>query len=204
MARDGLVAIGGELTVDRLREAYGKGIFPWTEHPVTWWSPEERGVLDLAAIHVPRRLKPVLARHPYRVTFDAAFDAVIEACAAAPRDADKTWITPGFIVAYQRFHRAGYAHSIELWEGDVLQGGIYGVAIGGAFAGESMFHHVKDASKIALVLLQRHLRECGFTLFDTQMVTPVTSLMGAREISRDDYLSRLSDALLVSAHFRKT
>jgi leucyl/phenylalanyl-tRNA--protein transferase len=183
------------MSVERLVEAYRKGIFPWTAGPVTWWSPDPRAVLDLEAIHVPRRLGAEIRRHPYRVSFDEDFDGVIEACAVAPREEDSSWITAEFLDAYKALHRAGYAHSIELWRGEQLAAGIYGVAMGGLFAGESMFHRETNASKIALVLLQRRLRECGFTLFDTQVVTPVTEMLGARWISRAEYLERLREAL---------
>jgi leucyl/phenylalanyl-tRNA--protein transferase len=197
MALDELVAFGGEMSVPRLVEAYRAGIFPWTSGPVTWWSPDPRAVLDLDNIHVPRRLQAQLRKHPYRVTFDTAFEAVMDACAFAPREDDTSWITREFLDAYQALHRAGYAHSIELWNGDVLAAGIYGVAIAGLFAGESMFHRETNASKIALVLLQQRLRDWGFTLFDTQVVTPVTESLGARSIPRGDYLERLAQALLV-------
>ena len=152
-AQDDLVAVGGVMSVERLLEAYRGGIFPWTSDPVTWWSPDPRAVLDLETIHVPRRLGAEVRRHPYRVTFDADFDVVMEACAAAPREEDSSWITAEFLDAYKALHRAGFAHSIELWRGDALAAGIYGVAIGGLFAGESMFHQETNASKIALVLL---------------------------------------------------
>ena len=198
---DGLVAVGGELSLDRLIAAYSHGIFPWTVDPVTWWSPDPRAIFDLENIHVPRRLRSAVDKHPYRVTFDAAFDAVIEACSEAPRWGDETWITPEFIAAYQAFHRAGFAHSIELWHEGELVAGLYGVAIGGFFAGESMFHTRTNASKIALVLLQHHLRAQGFVLFDTQMFTPVTQIMGAQLIPRDEYLARLQQALTVKAKF---
>ena len=198
---DGLVAVGGELSLDRLIAAYSHGIFPWTVDPVTWWSPDPRAIFDLENIHVPRRLRSAVDKHPYRVTFDAAFDAVIEACSEAPRWGDETWITPEFIAAYQAFHRAGFAHSIELWHEGELVAGLYGVAIGGFFAGESMFHTRTNASKIALVLLQHHLRAQGFVLFDTQMFTPVTQIMGAQLIPRDKYLARLQQALTVKAKF---
>lgn len=195
VAVDDLVAVGGVMSVERLLEAYRAGIFPWTSDPVTWWSPDPRAVMDLETIHVPRRLAAEIRRHPYRVTFDADFDAVIEACAAAPREKDSSWITAEFLAAYKALHRAGYAHSIEVWREEVLVAGIYGVAVGGLFAGESMFHREMNASKIALVLLQRQLRECGFTLFDTQVVTPVTEMLGARWISRAQYLERLRGAV---------
>ena len=194
-AQDDLVAFGGEMSVPRLVEAYRAGIFPWTSGPVTWWSPDPRAVLDLENIHIPRRLAPQLQKHPYRVSFDTAFGAVMEACATAPREDDTSWITGEFLDAYQALHRAGHAHSIELWRGEALAAGIYGVAVGGLFAGESMFHRETNASKIALILLQQHLKAWGFTLFDTQVVTPVTESLGARTISREEYLRQLDRAL---------
>ncbi len=198
-AVEGLVAVGGEMTVDRLVEAYSKGIFPWTADPVTWWSPDPRAVLDLERVHVPRRLAATVRKHRYRVTFDSAFDEVIEACAAAPREDDTSWISGEFLRAYKALHEAGYAHSIELWNGPELAAGVYGVALGGFFAGESMFHRETNASKIALILLQRQLRDWGFTLFDTQVLTPVTESLGAHLISREEYLDRLRLALAVQA-----
>lgn len=193
-APDDLVAVGGVMSIERLLEAYRKGIFPWTSDPVTWWSPDPRAILDLDNIHIPRRLVADIRKHPYRVTFDADFDAVIEACASAPREDDGSWITAEFLDAYKAFHRAGFAHSIELWRDGRLAAGIYGVAVGGLFAGESMFHRETNASKIGLVLLQQHLRDWGFKLFDTQVMTPVTELLGARWVSRGEYLDRLGRA----------
>jgi leucyl/phenylalanyl-tRNA--protein transferase len=196
-AHDGLVAAGGQMSVERLLAAYRGGIFPWTAEPVTWWSPDPRAILDLDAIHIPKRLRAELRQHPYRVTFDTAFDAVIEACATAPREDDESWITRKFLAAYKALHRAGFAHSIELWREGQLAAGIYGVAISGLFAGESMFHREPNASKIALILLQQQLREWGFTLFDTQVLTPVTEMLGAHLIARGEYLERLQRAMLV-------
>jgi leucyl/phenylalanyl-tRNA---protein transferase len=198
-AQDDLVAVGGEMTVARLVEAYRAGIFPWTSGPVTWWSPDPRAILDLERIHIPRRLQEQIRKHSYKVTFDTAFDAVMESCASAPREDDTSWITQEFLDGYGELHRAGIAHSIELWRDDQLAAGIYGVAIGGLFAGESMFHRETNASKIALVLLQQQLRGWGFSLFDTQVVTPVTEMLGARTISRDQYLDRLQAALRVES-----
>ena len=186
------------MSVERLISAYRAGIFPWTADPVTWWSPDPRAVLDLDEIHIPRRLQAEIRKHPYRVTFDTAFDAVIEACAAAPREDEQSWITQEFLDAYKALHRAGFAHSFELWRDDRIAAGIYGVAIGGLFAGESMFHREPHASKIALVLLQQRLHSWGFTLFDTQVLTPVTELLGARLIPREEYLDRLRTAIAVS------
>ncbi len=191
---DGLIAIGGDLSVERLLLAYRSGIFPWSVRPITWWSPDPRGILEFEQLHVSRSLNRTLRRAPFAITRDQAFGDVIRGCAAAPRE-DRTWISPEFIAAYTRLHHAGHAHSVECWLHGELVGGVYGVAVGGLFAGESMFHRVSDASKVALVHLLRHLREAGFTLFDLQMVTPATARLGASEISRADYLGRLSAAV---------
>ena len=196
--RDGLVAIGGDLSVPRLVLAYRTGLFPWTVHPITWWSPEPRGIFELDKFHVSRSLAYELKRGRFRVTFDQDFSAVIRTCAEVPRDGDSTWITEEFIQAYEALHRAGYAHSVEAWsaEGDLV-GGLYGVAVGGLFAGESMFHRASNASKVCLASLVSRLRERGFVLFDTQMVTSATSQLGAVEIPRSEYLVRLERAVAV-------
>lgn len=199
--RDGLVAVGGDLSVERLITAYRAGIFPWTVDPVTWWSPDPRGVFDLENIHVPRSLRTVLNRNQFEVTFDRAFEQVILTCSEVPRGDQQTWITQEFVDSYCAFHRAGYAHSIEVWQGGELVGGLYGVAIGGFFAGESMFHRVSNASKVALVRLQERLRDQGFRLFDTQMVTAATSIMGAGEIRRSEYLKRLAQVVDLPCKF---
>lgn len=198
---DGLVAIGGDLSVPRLLSAYRTGIFPWTTHPITWWSPDPRAIFELEDFHVPRRLRCVLRRAPFEVTRDRAFTAVMEGCAEPARGRRHTWISRGFIKAYTRLHEAGYAHSVECWRDGQLVGGIYGVAIGALFAGESMFHRATDASKAALVHLVQHLRVRGFALFDIQMITPVTALFGAVNIPRDQYLRRLAQAVKAVAQF---
>lgn len=202
-APDGLVAVGGDLSVERLLLAYRSGIFPWTANPVSWWSPDPRGVFSLDHIHIPRSLRPILNRGQLRVTFDQAFNRVVRACASALRDDQDTWITAEFIEAYTAFHEAGHAHSVEVWNtntGD-LEGGLYGVAVGGFFAGESMFHKATGASKVALLRLQEHLSDRGFKLFDTQMVTEATQLMGAYAIDRSEYLNRLEKAIDVRCSF---
>ncbi|MCW5557157.1 MAG: leucyl/phenylalanyl-tRNA--protein transferase [Verrucomicrobiae bacterium] len=192
---DGLVAVGGDLSPERLLLGYRTGVFPWTAGPVTWWSPDPRAIFPLDGIHIPRSLERSLRRSGFTVTFDQEFAAVIRGCATSPRRGQATWITPVFIDAYERLHRSGHAHSIEVWKDGALAGGLYGVALGGFFAGESMFHRVSDASKVAVVRIAQHLRARGFRLFDTQMVTPVTRQLGAVEIPRSDYLRRLADAL---------
>ncbi len=193
---DGLVAVGGDLSVERLLEAYQSGLFPWSVNPITWWSPDPRGVLQVGAVHVSRSLARTLRQAPYTVTFDQNFSAVIRACAEVPRSgASSTWISPQLLEAYEQLAQAGHAHSVECWQEGRLVGGVYGVSVGGFFAGESMFHRADDASKVALVHLDRHLARRGFTLLDCQMVTSVTRSLGAMEIPRADYLDRLARAV---------
>ena len=200
---DGLVAVGGGLSVDRLVEAYSKGLFPWSADPVTWWSPNPRAVFDLEqAPRASRRLRQKLRQGRLRVTRNQAFRAVIAACAQPrPDQPESSWIGRKLIDAYDDFHRAGYAHSVEVWLESRLVGGIYGVAIGGAFAGESMFYRETDASKVALVSLADHLRDRGFVLFDAQVANPFTLQMGAEEIPREAFLLQLRGALCGSARF---
>ncbi len=200
---NGLLAVGGDLSCERLLLAYRMGIFPWTGLPLTWWSPDPRAVIEFAEFHVPRSLARLLRRGDYSITFDRAFREVMAACAAPAPGRERTWISPGFIEAYTALHRAGYAHSLECWRQGVLIGGIYGVAIGGFFAGESMFHLQSNASKIALAHLVKHLQLRHYALFDIQMVTPVTRQLGAREIPREDYLRRLSVALDLPRTFQE-
>jgi leucyl/phenylalanyl-tRNA--protein transferase len=194
-ALNGLVALGGDLSVPRLLLAYRSGIFPWSVDPITWWSPDPRGILELDGFHVSRSLARVLRQARLRVTFDQAFQAVMEACAAPAAGRLSSWISPGFIEAYGALHRAGHAHSVECWLEGELVGGVYGVQVGGLFAGESMFHRTNDASKVALHALVERLRRQGFGLFDIQMVTPHTGHLGARSISRDEYLARLQSVV---------
>ncbi len=191
---DGLVAIGGDLSVERLLLAYRSGLFPWTVDPISWWSPDPRAILELDRLHISDSLKKLLRKKPFQITMNRAFDQVIRGCAQSPSRLDETWITEEFIEAYTRLHREGHAHSVECWQGPELAGGIYGVTIGGLFAGESMFHHASNASKVALCHLVEHLRTRGFELFDIQMLTPVTKQMGGQLISRERYLARLEVA----------
>jgi len=193
--RDGLVAITMNLTVERLLGAYPKGIFPWTERPVTWWSPDPRGILPLEQLHVPRRLEQTMRRGKFRLTVNQAFEEVIRGSAEPAPGREQSWIGPAFIKAYTDLHARGFASSYEAWHGDQLVGGIYGVKMGNFFAGESMFHRVRDASSAALVFAARALREQGCQLFDLQMVTPHTARFGAVEIRRAEYLRRLKSAL---------
>lgn len=197
----GLVAIGGDLSVPRLLLAYRSGIFPWTINPITWWSPDPRAVIGLDDLHVSRSLARILRHNPFAITFNRAFRDVMEACACPAPGREQTWISHEFIDAYTRLHEHGHVHSIECWQEERLVGGIYGMACGGLFAGESMFHRASNASKVALFHLVEHLRNRGFALFDVQMLTPVTAQMGAREITRAEYLCRLQEAVNVGCAF---
>lgn len=199
---DGLVAVGGKLTVERLREAYSKGIFPWSADPATWWSPDPRAIFPLDGLKVSRRLSQKIRQRRYRVTRDEAFPEVIRACAEQPRVDESTWISAPFLRAYDELHGVGRAHSVEIWspDGDLV-GGIYGVASGACFSGESMFHRASDASKLALCHLVEHLRTAGFTLFDAQVLNAFTEQMGAIEIRRLDFLALLQKAVAAEASF---
>lgn len=198
---EGLVALGGDFSPERLLLAYRSGIFPWTDRPISWWSPDPRGIFELEQFHVPRSLEKFLRKNPYTLTMDRAFRRVMEGCAVPDQRRGKTWITPPFMAAYTQLHELGHAHSVECWRGEELVGGIYGVAVGGLFAGESMFHRADNASKAALHHLVTHLRARGFSLFDIQMVTAATLQLGAVEISRADYLDRLALAVKLKCEF---
>jgi len=199
--REGLLALGGDLSVPRLLLAYRSGIFPWTDEPLTWWSPDPRAIFDLDRFRPPKRLESKLRHHPFDLTIDRDFRGVIRACAEPAPGRESTWISPRFIDAYLELHRQGHAHSVEVWRQGRLVGGIYGVAIHGFFAGESMFHRETDASKIALCHLMQHLRARKFSLFDTQVLSPLTARLGAIEIRRRDYLVRLAGALRNATQF---
>lgn len=196
----GLVAIGGDLSVERLLLAYRSGIFPWTVSPISWWSPDPRAILELDQLHVPESLQKILRKNVFEITIDQAFQQVIENCAQAPGRTE-TWITDEFIKAYTQLHEHGHAHSLECWQNGELVGGIYGVAIGGLFAGESMFHRVSNASKVALYYLVKHLQGRRFALLDIQMLTPVTKQMGGITLPRAQYLERLAEAVKLNCTF---
>lgn len=196
---EGLLAVGGDLRPERLIEAYRHGIFPWYEEdqPILWWSPDPRAVLFPDKLHVPRSLDKTIRRGHFTVTLDTCFRNVMIEC-AGPRPQypeGGTWITPAMIEAYTRLHELGHAHSIETWQEGNLVGGLYGVAIGGAFFGESMFSRATDASKVALVSLIRQLRAWGFKIFDCQQTSPHVMRLGAEEIPRRDFLAHLNAAL---------
>jgi leucyl/phenylalanyl-tRNA--protein transferase len=195
---DGLLAVGGDLSPDRLLRAYADGIFPWysEETPILWWSPDPRMVLLPVELHVPRSLQRSIRRAAFEVRADTAFGEVIRRCAAKDRpDQDGTWITKEMIEAYQRLHDLGFAHSIEAWRGSELAGGLYGVSLGAAFFGESMFADQADASKVAFAISVEWLRGRGFELVDCQVDTDHLRRFGAREIRRSEFLARLRNAL---------
>ncbi len=205
-AEDGLLVIGGELSVPWLLDAYRHGIFPWPiveeDRFIAWWSPDPRGILRLDRFHASRRLRRTCRAGRFEVTCNQDFQGVIQGCAMAPDRRGMTWITPGIIRGFTALHEAGFAHSVEVWRDGKLVGGIYGIAIGGFFAGESMFHLMPNASKVAWAFLVQHLRRQGFTWMDIQQVTPHTARMGAEDISRDAYLEDLSQALKGEVEFR--
>jgi leucyl/phenylalanyl-tRNA--protein transferase len=192
---EGRVAIGGDLSVPRLLLAYRSGIFPWTVKPITWWSPNPRAIFELDRFHLSHSLAKIIRKGIFEITIDRAFREVMEGCAAPGPGRRGTWITPEFLDAYSQLHAQGHAHSLECWQEGKLAGGIYGVAMGGLFAGESMFHRASNASKVALYHLIEHLRQHDFVLFDIQMLTPITSRLGAIQIPRLEYLQRLALAV---------
>jgi leucyl/phenylalanyl-tRNA---protein transferase len=193
------------IPTDVLVSAYASGWFPMAvnEGEIRWFSPDPRGILPLEGFHVPSRLARVIRGGRFRIAIDEAFEQVMEACASSDRgnDEDGTWIDDEILESYVALHRAGVAHSVEAWQGERLVGGLYGVALGGAFFGESMFHTVTDASKVALAALVERLRSRGYRLLDIQWVTGHLSRFGAIEISRRDYLRRLDGALRADCQF---
>jgi leucyl/phenylalanyl-tRNA--protein transferase len=194
----GLIAVGGDLSSERLLEAYRVGIFPWysEDQPILWWSPDPRFVLELDQFKISRSLGKKLRRRVFHVSFDRVFDDVIAACAAVPREGQSgTWITPEMQEAYIKLHGLGFAHSVEAWFEGQLVGGLYGVSLGKAFFGESMFHRKPDASKVALAILVENLKKWGFHFIDSQMATEHMNRLGATEIPRRIFLRRLRSAL---------
>ena len=194
----GLLAVGGDLSSERLLAAYAAGIFPWYEdpQPILWFSPDPRWLLLPGEMHVPRRLARTLRGRGFEVTLDTAFARVIRGCATVPRaDAQGTWITPAMQAAYEQLFELGFAHSAEAWQAGELVGGVYGVSLGGAFFGESMFTLCPDASKVALVTLVRQLAAWGFDFLDCQVHTPHLQRLGARGWPRSAFLRALQDTL---------
>lgn len=191
---NGLLATGGDLSPERLLAAYRRGIFPWYEtgQPILWWSPDPRTVIFPGELHVSRRLRRFLARQPFEASFDRAFAQVVLGCARRDTPGTGSWITAQMMSAYQRLHELGHAHSVEIWAGEDLLGGLYGVAIGRAFFAESMFSRSSNASKAAMVFLDRELRAGGFSIMDCQLPSPHLSTMGAREIPRQEFIEHLA------------
>lgn len=204
---DGFLWAGGKLTEPWILEAYRRGIFPWpivdeTTTLLAWFSPDPRAIIELDGLHISRRLARRIRSGQFRVTFDRDFAGVLAGCAEPRRDDGLTWITGELARAYLNLHRRGHAHSVDVWENDELVGGLYGVTLGGLFCGESMFSRRCDASKVALAHLMARLRQRDFELFDIQQLTPHMSRLGATEITRHDYLQRLSAALKKQVQFQ--
>lgn len=195
---EGLLAVGGDLRPERLLEAYRNGIFPWYSRgqPILWWSPDPRTVLFPAKLKVSRSLRKRLRQGGYRISIDEAFGEVMRACAGPRgRSPSGTWITPEMLAAYTRLHALGHAHSVEAWDGEELVGGLYGVALGAAFFGESMFSRATDASKVAFAHLVRQLEAWGYALIDCQVASEHLFSLGAEEIPRTEFLAGLAAAL---------
>ncbi|MDR3635039.1 MAG: leucyl/phenylalanyl-tRNA--protein transferase [Isosphaeraceae bacterium] len=195
---EGLLAMGGDLSVDRLLEAYRHGIFPWYEagEPILWWSPDPRAILETAELRISRSLRAVLRRGDFDVRYDTAFDQVIHACATtARRDQEGSWISTEVRAAYTALHDLGVCHSVEIWHGDELVGGLYGVCLGSCFFGESMFSRQSNASKVALVGLARRLTALGIGLIDCQIVSEHLLSLGAKNVPRSEFLRRLDEAV---------
>lgn len=194
----GIVAVHGNLSPGILLSAYRQGVFPWydDQSPVLWWSPDPRFILEPPELHISRSMRRELRRTAFSFTVDQAFPSVIRGCAKVPRrEQDGTWIVPEMERAYTRLHTLGYAHSVEVWDRGELAGGLYGVSLGSAFFGESMFSLKSNASKSAFILLILALQEKGFNLIDCQVYTRHLEKLGAREIDRDDFLEKLRTAL---------
>ncbi len=194
---DGLLAVGGDLSLPRLVAAYSRGVFPWysEDTPILWWSPHPRLVLEPSKLHIPKSLRRVLNKETFRITLDQNFEQVIHCCARAPRPQGQgTWIVDEMVEAYVALHNAGFAHSVEAWRNGRLAGGLYGVALGRVFFGESMFFHQQDASKAAFVCFVRTLETWGFSLVDCQQTTRHMLRFGAEEWPRPRFLQHLETA----------
>lgn len=194
---NGLLAVGGDLTPDRLKLAYNQGIFPWFSEgePILWWSPDPRGVILLDNLYINKTLKKFIRKSPFRLSVNKAFTQVIQKCASAPFRDGATWILPNMLSAYIELHKQGHAHSIEVWQDDELVGGLYGVATNGFFSGESMFYSENNASKLALIALSRILKENGINFIDCQLLNPFLAAMGCTEIARQEFLSLKNSAI---------
>ncbi|WP_188695202.1 leucyl/phenylalanyl-tRNA--protein transferase [Bowmanella pacifica] len=194
---NGLLAFGGDLSAERLSLAYANGIFPWFSEgePILWWSPDPRGILELDDFICSKSLAKLARSHRYRITLNTAFEAVIHHCASVPRDINGTWITQPMVQAYIKLHQGGHAHSVEVWEEEHLVGGLYGVAIGRVFCGESMFHLQSNTSKLAFLHLVHYLQDKQFHFIDCQLQNPHLASLGVKEVSRAHFLQRLQQAV---------
>ena len=192
---NGLLAVGGDLRVERLVAAYQRGIFPWYEadQPVLWWSPDPRLVLYPDELHISRSLQKICRNNPFQFSIDEAFCQVVDACAAPREYEDRTWISSAMESAYSSLHDKNIAHSVEVWQDARLVGGLYGVALGHVFFGESMFSRVSNTSKLALVFLMQHLRKWGYHVVDCQIYSSHLESLGAREISREKFCAVLAE-----------
>ncbi len=199
---DGLVAVGGTLDPDVLERAYRMGIFPWSSHPaVTWWCPDPRAIFELESFRDSRSVLKSIRRSGWTFHIDRDFEGTMRRCAESTADRPTTWISEDFVASYHELHRRGVAHSVEVYENDDPVGGLYGVTMGGFFGGESMFKRRSNASKAALGHLVSHLRARGFGLLDAQVMNPHLASLGAREISRAEFLRRLRSALALKVTF---
>ena len=196
---NGLLAVGGDLRPERLLRAYQLGIFPWFEadQPPLWWSPNPRMVLFPHEIHVSRSMRKFLRQHPFTLHSDSDFAGVMRACAGERRGSSGTWINDAMLEAYQHLHLLGHAHSVEVWEGSTLVGGLYGIALGEVFFGESMFSHRPNVSKLALIDLSARLATSGYRVIDCQVANPHLESLGARNIPRDEFRRLLPDIAAV-------
>jgi leucyl/phenylalanyl-tRNA--protein transferase len=197
---NGLLAIGGDLSQQRLIKAYEKGIFPWfsEQDPLLWWSPDPRAIIKIPDLNINRTLTKFLKKSPFTVTLNKNFNDVIAYCSDAPFRRDGTWILPEMLQAYKNLHQLGYAHSIEVWQEQTLVGGLYGVAINGFFSGESMFYLKSNASKVALVYLAKHLKSANINFIDCQLLNPFLESMGCKEVKRDDFVKLKDEAIKIS------
>ena len=202
---NGLLAVGGDLSPQRLIAAYKKGIFPWysDDQPILWWSPDPRAVLKLDDFKISRSLRKTLNKKLFYVTFDTAFDQVIAECASTRKDGFGTWITNDMSASYQELHALGYAHSVECWHEQKLVGGLYGLSLGHAFFGESMFTRKTDASKVALACLVEQLKQWQFDFIDAQVSSEHITSLGAKDISRRQFITELQQTLELSSRIGK-
>lgn len=201
---NGLLAVGGSFEPVWLLDAYSNGVFPWpvaTDAPICWFAPNPRAIIDFDDLHVSKRLERTIRSRQFKITSNVDFRGVIRGCATAQNRSGEVWITPQIIRAYSHLHQLGIAHSVEAWQDGKLVGGVYGVAVNGLFAAESMFYYEPNASKVALVELVRHLKRQGFALFDVQIINDNTSRFGATEIPRQEYMARLRKALRLTPSF---